>query len=352
MHFPITFARPPLLWLLCVLPVLIVLAYRMGKRRRSLLERFGQLEALSSLSSLQPRWRIRARLCLLGSVLLLILGLAGPRWGRGDPGVVAGRDLMVVLDLSKSMMADDMRNPEGGYGRERWRAAQAGLHDLIDYLRSRGGHRVGLVVFAAKPWLVCPLTNDYDHFKMRVDEFSPAAPPMEVNPEKDEQVPSGTRIGAGVAEGVRWHDSRFQGHQDVLLISDGDDPSPDVDDEIEKTGIRAAHNAKIPVHVVGLGDPDGDPTTIIWKRPDGSEEIIGPTRLKEGPLKEIARQTRGAYLPAQRDQPALGEFFRVHIEPRPTRELSDDAVPQPRDRAVWFLLPALVLLIAAWWIEP
>lgn len=348
MNFPISFARPILLSLILLLPVLIVLAYRMGKRRRILLERFGQLEALAGLSSLQPRWRVRARLCLFASVLLIIIGLAGPRWGKGDPGVVAGRDLMIVLDLSKSMLAEDMRDEKAP---ERWRAAQAGIHDLIAYLRSRGGHRVGLVVFAAKPWLVCPLTNDYDHFAMRVNEFSPAAPPMEVNPEKDEHVPSGTRIGAGVAEGVFWHDKRFPGHQDVLLISDGDDPSPDADDEIE-VGYREARTAKIPVHVVGLGDPFGDPTTVIWKRPDGQEEIIGPTKLKEGPLKEIARQTRGEYLPAHREMPALGDFFRTYIEPRPTRELSDDAMPQPRDRAVWFLLPAFVLLLAAWWIEP
>jgi Ca-activated chloride channel family protein len=98
------------LWLLLLVPLLIVLAYWMGKRRRALLEKFGQIEALAGLSSLQPRWRVRARLCLLGSVLLLVIGLTGPRCGRGAPGVVAGRDLMIVLDLSKSMLADDMRD--------------------------------------------------------------------------------------------------------------------------------------------------------------------------------------------------------------------------------------------------
>ncbi len=344
MHLPFSFARPLLLWLLLLLPVLIVLAYRMGKRRRVLLERFGQLEALAGLSSLQPRWRVRARLCLLASVLFLIIGLTGPRWGRGDPGVVAGRDLMIVLDLSKSMLADDMRSPEGANIKERWQAARAGIHELIDYLRQRGGHRVGLVVFAAKPWLVCPLTNDYDHFTMRLDEFSPTAPPIEVNADKDENIPSGTRIGAGVAEGIRWHDPRFPGHQDVLLISDGHDPSPDADTEIE-IGIRAARNVNIPVHVVGVGDPDNEKTVT-------TEQDVFQTKLEEKRLEEIARRTRGDYLSSQREKPALAEFFRTRIEPRPTREISDDALPQPRDRAVWFLVPALVLLLAAWWIEP
>ena len=350
MQIPISFARPVLLWLLFLLPLLILLAYRMGKRRRRLLEQFGQLESLAGLSSLQPRRRVRARLCLLGSVLLLVIGLAGPRWGKGDAGVVAGRDLMIVLDLSKSMLADDMRNPDGTTGRMRWESSRAGIHDLLAYLRQRGGHRVGLIVFAPKPWLVCPLTNDYDHFEMRLNEFSPSAPPLEVNPEKDEDVPSGTRIGAGVADGIRWHDSRFKGYQDVLLISDGDDPSPDADSEIG-LGIQAAREAKIPVHVVGVGDPDMA-IVATWKRPGGEEEIIGPTRLMESRLMEIARQTRGEYLASKRERPALGDFFRTRIEPRPTRELADDALPQPRDRAVWFLVPALVLLLAAWWIEP
>lgn len=342
MQLPFSFARPILLWLLLMLPVLIVLGYRMGKRRRALLEQFGQLEALAGLSSLQPRWRGRARLCVLGSLLLVIIGLSGPRWGKGDPGIVAGRDLMIVLDLSKSMLADDM--VEGDKRVERWKAAQRGIHDLVAYIQPRGGHRVGLVVFAAKPWLVCPLTNDYDHFKMRLDEFSPLAPPFEVNPDKDENIPSGTRIGAAVAEGVRWHDPRFPGHQDVLLLSDGDDPATDADREIE-IGIQAARDAKIPVHVVGLGDSKTVTTVTL-------EDDLFTTSLKEDRLKHIAAQTRGEYLGANQNTPALGDFFRSRIEPRPTRELTDDALPQLRDRSVWFLVPALVLLLVAWWIEP
>jgi hypothetical protein len=101
----------------------------------------------------------------------------------------------------------------------------------------------------------------------------------------------------------------------VLLISDGDDPSPDVDSEIE-VGIQAARDAKIPVNVVGVGDPKNK-VFVMWKRLDGEEELLGPTRLEEERLKEIARQTR-AYLEARRDKPVLADFFRTQIEPRPT----------------------------------
>jgi Ca-activated chloride channel family protein len=351
MTLPFTLARPEALFLLALVPALVVLAFASGRRRRAALARFGRPEALAALSTLRPRRRGRARLCLLGAVLLLAVALAGPRGGRGEPGVVIGRDLMVVLDLSKSMLADDMRGPEeGGTRMQRWQAARAGVHDLVAELRKHGGHRVGLVVFAAKPWLVCPLTADYDHFLMRLDEFSPEAPPRETVPAKGEQFPSGTRIGAAVADAVHWHDPRFPGYQDVLLVSDGDDPAPDADAEIEE-GIRAAEKSKIPVHVAGVGDPK-EASTVVYRRADGEEEVIGPTKLQEERLKEIARQTHGIYLPAEREVPRLGEFFHARIEPRPSRELSEDALPQPRERYLWFLAPALVLLVLAWWLEP
>jgi Ca-activated chloride channel homolog len=344
------FARPEALFLLLSLPVLLVIAWYGSRRRKTLLLRFGRPEAIASLSSLRPRSRLRSRLCVLGSMVFIVVALAGPRWGKGESGVVIGRDLMIVLDLSKSMMADDMRDPSGEE-KQRWQAAQAGIRGLVESLRQRGGHRIGLVVFAAKPWLTCPLTADYDHFLMRLDEFTPLAPPPELSAGPQESFPSGTRIGAALIEAVKWHDPRFPGYQDVLLISDGDDPSKeDRDSEIE-TGIRAALDAKVPVHVVAVGDPD-DAKIFSYRRSNGDEEIAGPTRLVEEPLKEIARLTHGEYLPARRDRPNLAEFFQTRIEPRPSRELPDDALPQSHDRSVWFLIPAIVLILAAWLIEP
>jgi Ca-activated chloride channel homolog len=313
-----------------------------------MLRRLGRPEAVTALSSLKPGRRGRSRVLLLGAIASLTIAVAGPRWGKGEPGVVIGRDAMIVLDLSKSMLADDMRNADG-LSEERWQAAKAGVHDLIESIRQRGGHRVGLVMFAAKPWVVCPLTSDYDHFLMRLDEFNPKAPPPELSPGKGEEFPSGTRIGAAIAEAVRWHDTRFPGYQDVLLISDGDDPADDREEEIEK-GWRAALEAQIPVDTVGVGDPD-HAVTVAFMRSDGEEEFIGPTQLVEAPLKEIARQSHGEYLRAGRDQPRLSEFFQARIEHRPNRELTDDALPQPHDRAVWFLLAALVLLLTAWAVE-
>src|SRR4051794_25913226 len=102
----------------------------------------------------------------------LILGLAGPRWGLSDEtGVAVGRDVVVVLDLSRSMLADDTAGPA------RWQSAKAGVLDLLDAAARRGGHRGGLVGFAAKPKLVCPLTTDYRHLPAKVGELGGGNPP-------------------------------------------------------------------------------------------------------------------------------------------------------------------------------
>jgi len=76
-------------------------------------------------------------------------------------------------------------------------------------------------------------------------------------------------------------------------------------------------------------------------------EFVG-TKLLEDPLQQIAAETRGEYLPTHRDVPRLGDFFRTRIEPFPTRQVSDEMLPQPRERYAWFLAPALMLFLIGW----
>jgi Ca-activated chloride channel family protein len=255
------------------------------------------------------------------------------------------------------MTAADMADPNHP---QRWEAAWAGVHNLLDTAQERGGYRVGLVVFAARPWVACPLTSDYDHVRARLDEMqlfdrkalrgrpppSAYAPPPETRPDPDEPLETGTAIGAAIRQALAAHDPRFPGYQDILLLSDGDGPGVEAESE---GGVKEAADRQVPVHVVGLGDPTR-PTELMIGDGD-SAEFVG-TKLQEGFLKDIARRTRGEYLPARRDTPALGEWFTRAIEPRPSRELSDDAIPQPRDRAVWFAGAGLLFVLLSWMREP
>src|SRR5947209_4439632 len=264
---PLSFARPSYLYLLILLPVLGAMAIVAARRRRAALARLGRPETVGGLSSLRPGSRRRSRLLVFTGLVGLILAVAGPRWGKGgEAGVVVGRDLVVVFDLSRSMTAADMADPAHP---QRWEAARVGLRDLVNAVQQRGGHRLALVVFAARPWVVCPLTSDYDHFLARADEFSPTAPPPEVRPDPDEPLVTGTGIGAALRMALAAHDPRFPGYQDILLLSDGDGPGVEAESE---GGIKDATDRHIPVHVVGLGDPTR-PTDLVLGEGDSAEFV-------------------------------------------------------------------------------
>jgi Ca-activated chloride channel family protein len=343
----VTFARPGLLWLWLVPAMLVAVGWVAARRRRSTLALVGRPASVFGLLTRQTRPGRLGRVALFLAWALLILGTAGPRWGEGDgDGVAVGRDVVIALDLSRSMLAADMAGPP-----ERWRSAVAAAHDLVESLRARGGHRAAVVVFAAKPKLLVPLTTDYDHLHLKLAELDAVVLPPELRP--DEFSKSGTRIGAALTAAVEAHDPRFPGYQDIILLSDGDDPA---DDREWSAGVSAARRASIPVHVVGIGDPDRGSPIFVGGRP---LEFAGPdgapapvqTRLHEDVVRSIADEGRGAYLPARRELPRLGEFFRTQIEPHPSRELADDALPQPQDRSVWFLGLGLLLLAVGWWKE-
>jgi Ca-activated chloride channel family protein len=326
------FAHPEALWLLAVLPVLGLFALWAWRRRRRGLALLGGGLVLHRLTSARRGPRALRGICLGLGLLALVVGVAGPQWGREEAEAARGRDLVVVLDLSRSMLAEQPSRQE--------RALKA-LRDLCDAVQRRGGHRLGLVVFAAHAKVVCPLTHDYDHFRDALAQQDAAEPPPPLRPRPGD-VPTGTRIGQALRLAAAVRDPNFPGAQDVLLVSDGDDPAGD--DEWAE-GAAEAQKAHIPVHTVGVGDPDRlypIPVPGGSLRYDGKEVL---TQLRERPLEEIARRTGGVYIPAHTRPLPLGRWLREVIEPRKVeRPEEEDALPVYRPQFAWFLGPALGLL--------
>lgn len=338
----VSFAQP--LWLL--LGFAPVLLFLLGRVRSSPLAQIGQIATVSAQLTRphrQTRWH---GVTLTVAWVLLILGVAGPRWGKGaDAGVAVGRDVMLVLDLSRSMLAADMVDPP-----ERWQAAVAGARDLVATLRLHGGYRVGVVAFAARPALLVPFTTDLDHVDAVLADLDGRFPPAAVRPGPDNPR-SGTRIGAALRTAVESHDPRFPGARAIVLLSDGDDPA---DDGEWQAGVSAARAANIPILVIGVGDPDRDSPIILdgeLLESPGPTGIPSPvqTRMAERTLSEIATAAHGVFYPARRQTPMPGEFVLTQMETLATRILTDDQLPQPRDRSPWFLLPAAILLMHSWW---
>jgi Ca-activated chloride channel family protein len=328
------FAYPLALSLLALLPVLAVLALWGLRRRRGAMAGLGARAALDSVLAVRrwPCW-LRGACWVLGLPCLLIGG-AGPQWGRDwGQSTAPGRDLVVVLDCSRSMLAETPSRLE---------RAKAALIDLVNGLQKRGGHRVALVTFAGRARLACPLTHDYDHFRVIVENIEVGLLDPDLGPGPTET--SGTRIGAALLLAVEAHDERFPGARDILLLSDGDDPARDGE---WQAGVTAAQIKAIPIHVIGIGDPEEThriPTSDGPLR-HGEEEVH--TRLEETPLRAIAEATQGQYIPAHTRLLPLGDLYLDLIANLPQREESDDVLPVYRQRSSWFLLPAFLLLLAA-----
>ena len=330
---------------LLVVPVALGLfAWRQRRRGARRLDAVGQPVAVFALRTRPNRGRRVSVVLTALAWVFLTSGVVGPTWGVGEPdGVAVGRDVVLVLDVSRSMLAADAAGPA------RWRSAVDGAQELVESLRGRG-HRVGLIAFAARPKLLAPLTTDTDHILTLLAELDATRPPAEVRPAPGTLSASGTRIGLALRAAVVAHDPRFPGAQDIILLSDGDDPA---DDREWLTGVSAARQARVPVHAVGFGDPAHDSPVLIAGRLLEATNAAGvrdpvQTRLREDVLMEIASATGGHYDPVRQEPPRLAEFFRTHVETDATRELTDDATPQPRDRSGPFLALAAVCLLAAW----
>jgi Ca-activated chloride channel family protein len=318
--------------------VLTVLGILARRRTRRVLAQFGATGLRNALFTARggPRW-LRAS-CFSFGMLSLGLASAGPQWGRDWNRTTApGRDLVVVLDMSRSMLAEQP---------SRLSRATDALQDLCDTLQQRGGHRIALVVFAGRAKVVCPLTHDYDHFRDAVAGLS-EEPPVDLTPADGE---SGTRIGLALLEAVALLDPNDQGYQDIVLLSDGDDPARDNE---WLAGVRAAKDRDIPVHSVGIGDPENGSPIPMANGPLEYDGALVMTKLEEAPLREIARLTGGVYVPAHTKALPLGRLFREQIEERAVRESDADALPLLRQRAPWFFAAAfgwlaLEILLGGW----
>jgi Ca-activated chloride channel family protein len=325
------FAHP---WLLVGLLALLALSVQglwARWRRRRALARMGDRVTIEG-QLIRGRWSrwLRGTLLSLG-LLGLAVGLAGPRWGRDwEQALAPGRDLIVVLDASRSMLAEQPSRLE---------RAQRALLDLAQTLRRRGGHRVALVGFAGQARLLCPLTHDYDHFTELIEGFDGEVLRAELGPGAESL--SGTRIGAGLLTALEARDPRYPEYTDILLLSDGDDPARDGE---WRLAVERAREAKVPVHVVGIGVAERGqriPTQEGWAVYEGQEVR---TRLQVEPLEEISTRTHGRLELAGTRAVPLGALYQDIIRDRSERETRDDALPVYRLRYLWFLLPAFALI--------
>jgi len=325
-----SFAHPWLLFLLLLVPAGALLAVRAERRRRAALAGFGNRELLASLSPLPDgRRRVARHGFRLAALALLVVATARPQVGE-RPALIgrAGRDVLVLLDLSRSMNVVDA-------GASRLARAKQVLGELAG---ARPGDRLGLIVFGGSAFLQLPLTSDHETFHRFVDAGST----------DDIGDPSTDLSAALAAAGTTFEHEGEPGSRAVLVVSDGESVEGDI-----PAGLRQLVREAVPVFAIGVGSIAGGPV------PADSSEAPEPyhrdnigrvvvSRLEEADLRRAAEQTGGLY--ARWDDAdamhALDEAI-TRVEMRP---VAAHKARKPADQFQWPLALAVLLLMAERWV--
>ena len=274
------------LWVLPFVAGLLIYAHR--KRVRAARQFADPVMVERLMPSFRgPRPWVKGGIVLLGLGCLIVAG-ARPRFGEYFETVSRrGVDLFVLLDVSRSMTAEDVAP-------SRLERAKSDVRDLLSRLV---GDRVGLIVFAGKPVVKVPLTTDHGFFRMVLDEIDVLSAPR-----------GGSLIGDAIRKCLESMPERRDRDQVIVLITDGEDHDSYPDDAAKQAAERG-----VKVFTVGLGDssegsriPVRDQAGLHYLKYQGQEVW---SKVDERLLKQIALTTGGAYVPAGTRAYDLGQIY-------------------------------------------
>ncbi|MBJ92862.1 MAG: hypothetical protein CMP23_00145 [Rickettsiales bacterium] len=311
-----------MLWLLWLLPLLVTLFWIAARKRRQAMARFAdeELMELLVLRGSGLRTALRPGLVVL-ALIGIVVAAAGPRWGfQWEEVHRRGVDVVIALDLSRSMLAEDAKP-------NRLTVAKREIRDLLELLQ---GDRIALVAFAGTAFVQCPLTLDYGAFEVFLDPMDPGWVPV-----------GGTDLAAAVRTSIDAFPKNERSGRAVLLITDGEDHSGELQAAAEEAREQGVH-----LFVVGIGDPGGAPV------PDGRGGFVKEngrvvlTRLDESSLKELALTTKGSYVRSSAGDLDLRKIYLEDIRGSlQARELSSSRQRRWEERFQLALLPAFLLLL-------
>lgn len=322
-----TFGSPYVLLALAALPVLMLFVWWTGTRRAAAVSRIGDPVLIERLSTGASRGMRLARLVLLFlGVALAIVALSRPQWGS-EVEVVEQRgvQLMVVLDVSRSMLSQDVKPT-------RLDRAKLEISDLISRLE---GDTVGIVLFSGASFIQFPLTADYATARTYLNSASPKAITRQ-----------GTVIGEAIGTAMGGFNDLRVSQKVIIILTDGENHEGD---PVEAARQAAEEGAVI--YTVGFGSPEGMPVAVY----DEQGEVIGyrqdaegrpvVTRLDEGALQRIAEAGGGRYFRAG-DPGAMGGLID-EIEAFQDESFQSELSERRVERFQLFLLAAALSLFLA-----
>ena len=318
------FAHPEYFYLMLVIPAFFILFIlsRIGRRRS--LRLFGDraliAQLMPSVSGNRPVIKFLLWMLALG---MIVSALAQPQFGsKLVTSKRKGVELIIALDVSNSMMAEDIKP-------NRLERAKRAIAKLTERLRN---DKIGLIVFAGQAYVQLPITTDYVSAKLFLDAINTSIVPVQ-----------GTAIGAAIQMAVKSFTPDFTGSKAVIVITDGENHE---DDAIGAA--KEAMEKKIIVHTIGMGLPQGAPIPVGGT---GSRDFmkdkqnnIVVTKLDENMLTQISAAGGGTYIRANNAEVGLNNLFN-EIEKMEKSELNSRDYAEYNDQFPLFILLALCFII-------
>lgn len=307
---------------LIVLPVLLIFFISVLRWKRSRVRLIGDpglvKQLISGYSPLKFALKFTLVLLALAAVITGACNLQKP--GEMEKVNRKGVDVMIALDVSKSMLAQDVQP-------NRLERAKQLVNKLLDKMDN---DRIGLVLFAGRAYIQMPLTTDHGAAKMYIQNANPEAVPSQ-----------GTVIGEALRISNTAFNSRERKFKAVVLISDGEDHDPEalkMTEALAKNGVM--------INTVGIGSPEGvpiiDAATNELKKDAQGNAII--TKLNEAELQQLAQGTHGIYLRLQDTNDAADKLM-AQLQTIEQTAMGDESFINYKSYFQWFLAAALLLLV-------
>lgn len=318
-----------LIWLLALLPLLLITGL-LVKRRTKRLARMAEEGLWSTmLPGLSPRRQRLRTLIRIAALALAMVALARPQWGfKWEKVKQRGLSIIVALDTSKSMLAQDIKP-------NRLQQAKWGVRDLVKELQ---GDRIGMVAFAGDAFLQCPATIDYAAFLMMLDDVYAGIVPV-----------GGTDLFQALEESAESFEKAEETQADkvIILISDGEGHEGD-----PLTMIPRLKEQNIRVFAIGVGTREGE----LIQTSDGfvkdKKGNVVKSALHEDVLERIAFETGGFYVRSAPGDFGLERVYQQGIAELQREDREARMTKSWTERFQWFLGAALLLLIAEAGIRP
>ncbi len=323
-----SFAEPRFLTSLILIPLLMLFLLWTSRRKKAAMARLGNPALLERLTANANRRGLRWRNALwLAALAAMIVALARPQWGTEVQTVEQqGIEIMVALDVSKSMLAEDLKP-------NRLTRAKLEISDLMDRLT---GDELGLVLFSGKSFIQFPLTSDVATAR----QFLDAAAPGVISKQ-------GTAIGDAIRTAMTGFDDTRASQKVIIIMTDGEDHDTQPVD-----AANTAAEKGIIIYTIGFGSPEGSPIpefndageVIGYKKDRNGETVI--SKLDEVTLQQIALATGGQYY---RASAAGNELSALAGELDKMKKASLESQFESRkiERFQLFLALAIAAMIAA-----